>query len=590
MGRIIAAAFLLAWRLLATNAAAADPPGAPDDHFVCYKAKTTTGTAKFQPRTALLADAIEGLTFDVLRPMQICSPADHQGEGVVDAATHLESYKIRALSGSPKHVPQTNLKVVNQFGSIRVDTIRPDSLLVPTAQATTPPTTPPFASHGVDHYKCYKVKVTKGTARFPKGVQRTFADTLVPGAKLFDVKTPRRLCVPVSQDLQPVKSSSGHLLCYKAKPAKGEPKHLPIAGRLTANVFGAESIDTRKEDEICVPSIVNPICGDGVRNDASEECDGADDDACPGTCTPLCACPDPHPFVIDPTASQIVVRGALGLNTDTPITGLSGSFTVNTGGQSPSGVYEVSVPVASLPPVDVLGLATACVYLVEDPNQPGSGISGAGVLNCSGAAVAFPPSPSLNVHVDHCTSGTACDSFPVGNACSSPLGFGGKTHAGTGICVPEGPPDAACGAVDSLTGTSASLEGASDPHLGVCRSPLYGAFGTAPWTAGDAFVIVNVAVEVRSPGDTCAGGPTSAAVTVPLTTGTVRSTIMDAFPSTAPTGKVQALQMTGVPFNCSALLTSDDAGGAALVATFAVLDQSIFTLADLNVGLVLTAQ
>lgn len=586
----IVPAVLLAWGVFVGNAAAADPVGSPADPFLCYKAITPPGGTRFDEQTVLLSDGFESLGFEVQKPDQICSPADVGGEGVVDATTHLERYKIRAVTGSPKHVKQTGIRVLNQFGTIRVDTIKPDLLMVPAGASTvSSPPAPLFGAHGVDHYKCYKVKVTKGTAKFAKGVQRTVADSLV-AVKTFDVKTPKHLCTPVSEDLQPIKNPSGHLLCYIAKPAKGQPKHVPMNGLFTHDLFWASQLDTKTEKEICVPSIINPVCGDGVLNDGDEDCDGADDDACPGKCTSLCACPTAHPFVIDPAASQITVRGALGLNSTTPLTGLSGTFSFDTGGQSQPGVYEVSIPIAALPPLDVAGLATACVFLVEDPNRPGSGVSGSGILNCAGSTIPGQASPDLGVHIDHCTNGTACDSYPVGNGCVSPLGFGGKIHSLTGACVPEGPPDASCTATDEATGTSANLEGASDIHPGVCQSPLYGVIKTTPWSAGDAFVTVNVAVDVRGPGDLCAGPPTSAPILAPLTTGTVLSTIMDAFPSTAGTGKVQALQMDGTPFNCSALLDSNNADGAALVATFAALDQDIFGLADLNVGLVLTAQ
>ena len=46
---------------------------------------------------------------------------------------------------------------------------------------------------------------------------------------------------------------------------------------------------------IVTPNVqaVGPICGDGVVNQDSEVCDGADDAACPGECMEDCTCPDP---------------------------------------------------------------------------------------------------------------------------------------------------------------------------------------------------------------------------------------------------------------------------------------------------------
>ena len=47
-----------------------------------------------------------------------------------------------------------------------------------------------------------------------------------------------------------------------------------------------------------------PICGDNVVNQASEECDGTDDTACPGQCRADCTCPPP------PTCGDNVVNQA----------------------------------------------------------------------------------------------------------------------------------------------------------------------------------------------------------------------------------------------------------------------------------------
>jgi len=44
------------------------------------------------------------------------------------------------------------------------------------------------------------------------------------------------------------------------------------------------------EDCTCPPE---PICGDDVVNQPSEECDGTDDEKCPGECTKDCTCPEP---------------------------------------------------------------------------------------------------------------------------------------------------------------------------------------------------------------------------------------------------------------------------------------------------------
>jgi len=43
-------------------------------------------------------------------------------------------------------------------------------------------------------------------------------------------------------------------MCYQAKPASGQPKHIRVTGIHVNNQFGPEQLDTVKEEELCVPS------------------------------------------------------------------------------------------------------------------------------------------------------------------------------------------------------------------------------------------------------------------------------------------------------------------------------------------------
>jgi len=401
-------------------------------------------------------------------------------------------------------------------------------------------------------------------------------------------------------------------MCYQAKPAKDQPKHVGVVGIQAANVFGqTESRDTKKEAELCVASIINPICGDNAVNQASEVCDGTDDTACPGQCSSLCQCRVAFPFVLDSANSKIDLRGVNGtgggLDKSFTFSGLSGTVTINIDGQLTPGQYAVSVPVTTLPPLDINvppfgSFGTACVFLVEDPDLPGSGLSGVGVLNCFGTPVNTIPSPDFNAHTDHCTNGTACDSGMPPN-CAGDLGNGGKIHTGTGLCVPAAPTDSSCTKSDPLTATTAKLEStaAGDPHDGVCNSPLYGVFGTQTWNAGDAVLTLNAAIEIRGASDPCNGPPTGSVIRGPLTTGTVASTIMDAFPDVAPaSGKVQALVVSGTRFSCIDPLPAPPAApiagtsGVAFVTGATILDLPIPipapSVADINAALTLKAQ
>ena len=598
-----------------------DPPGAPDDHFLFYKAKVTS---TYTPVTASIVNAFDASsTYTLKKPTNLCTPASKNGGTVTDSNTHLMAYSLKLTSG-PGHVSckggnnsVCSIKVVDQFSTnpaLRVDTVKPDLLLVPSSKTLMPPPdpSPDPNSISVDHYVCYKVKVTKNTPKFfphkiKNGNPVSIADQFTT-AKNYDVTKPKHLCVPTNVNGGGIKRASGYLMCYAAKVSKTSTPSSPHSGVNVNNEVQQAGpntplvLNTVKETELCAPAVINTVCGDNLKNDPSEQCDGTDDAACPGHCTPLCACPVPHTFTVDSMNSYVQVRGALGLDSDFTLSGFTGSITINTGGQITPGVLELSVPVTSLPPVDVLGQATACVFLTEDPALPGSGIAGTGVLNCFGSGINSPAvSPDFTFYRDHCTNGTSCDSHPTMSNCTSGLdGAPGKLHHKTGetdICVADAPEDPGCTTTDTFSGSTASDEDPNSPHPGVCNSPIYGRFGTTPnWTAGDAFMSVYVTVEIRPAGDMCTGPPSGTPIKGPLTTGVATSTMMDAFPSLAPAaGKVQALAIKGTPFTCSGA-TLPSTSGAVLVTAAPVLDVSLGLpnpappVADLNTILVLKAQ
>src|SRR6185369_12587024 len=142
---------------------------------------------------------------------------------------HLVAYKIKTADGWPKHSPRT-LVMHNDLGDISLTTVKPEFLLVPSAEdPSSDPPPPAFNSHGVDHYKCYKAKVTKGTAGLPKGTTVAVAD-LFSTTRTLAVKKPKHVCTPVDREGDGIKNADGHLVCYQGKPAKGQPKHTPQAG------------------------------------------------------------------------------------------------------------------------------------------------------------------------------------------------------------------------------------------------------------------------------------------------------------------------------------------------------------------------
>jgi hypothetical protein len=231
------------------------------DHYVLYDAKEPKHTAKFEKRVVTLDDQFEFGMFNVDKLEELGNPAETTVDGdettsISNPDVHLVSYKIKKDRGEPKH-QKMRVRVTNQFGEITLDTKKPDRLLVPSAKSldgwVEARVDPP-----VDHFKCYKVKVTEGTPEFEELTvlvkDQFHTDPFPEETVLLEVKKPKRLCNPVNKNGEGILDEESHLLCYGVKRPKGEPKFERIDDIFVNNQFGPLQIDAKKEKELCVPS------------------------------------------------------------------------------------------------------------------------------------------------------------------------------------------------------------------------------------------------------------------------------------------------------------------------------------------------
>src|SRR5262249_44477846 len=139
----------------------------PNDPFLCYRAKVTENTPPFSSISGVhLRDGTTDIPFLVAKLLNLCTPADVDGDGILDPITHLSSFSLKADAGSKPPV-RTAVSVLNVLGQFSFDAKVPAFLLVPTAKnLTSPPPTPNPATSTVDHYECYKAKISKGTPKF----------------------------------------------------------------------------------------------------------------------------------------------------------------------------------------------------------------------------------------------------------------------------------------------------------------------------------------------------------------------------------------------------------------------------------------
>ena len=180
---------------------------------------------------------------------------DDDDSGAVAADAFALSYKLKRSSGQAKHQAIVGIQVDDQLGSISVDTIKEDRLFVPSGYALDAAATELPAGTS-DHFLCYKVKISKGTPKFPRGVQVTL-DVGSTSNRVFDVKKPTKLCFVADKNSEGVSNQNQNLMCYLVKKARGEEKYERVTNQIhTADQFGDLRFDTITERELCIPADV----------------------------------------------------------------------------------------------------------------------------------------------------------------------------------------------------------------------------------------------------------------------------------------------------------------------------------------------
>jgi hypothetical protein len=227
------------------TATGATPTPVPD-HFHCYgvRAPRLSGASG-----VTLIDRFGSTTVDVVEPRRVCNPANVDGAdpSALTHPGHLLGYRLRR-SGPLVALPRRQ-KIVNQFGTIMVDLVRPELLLVPSAKSLTGP--PPLLPPGtVDHFQCYRI--TRARTRV-NGIP--VDDQL--GSLHIDVKRPRRLCVPVdkSGETPGAAQHPGVLTCYDSRVANESQPFVGPSHLFVANKFGEAMLDRLRPSELCVPSV-----------------------------------------------------------------------------------------------------------------------------------------------------------------------------------------------------------------------------------------------------------------------------------------------------------------------------------------------
>ena len=110
---------------------------------------------------------------------------------------------------------------------------------------------PPLAPPTIDLFQCYKVKRSRGSAKFLKQTM-TIVDQFKTQAVLL--KKPYLLCAPANKNGEGIPDPAAYLMCYAAKALPPQIDATPF----TNSQFGTDSFGVFGAREFCVPSVVNP--------------------------------------------------------------------------------------------------------------------------------------------------------------------------------------------------------------------------------------------------------------------------------------------------------------------------------------------
>jgi glucose/arabinose dehydrogenase len=161
------------------------PTAAPTDidAYLCYKATLARGeTPLTKGTTVALSDAIVAgpQSFDVKKATTICNPASVDASSVIEPAAHQEGFQVKRPAGAAKFARDL-VTTSDRYASRNLFLSQESSLLVPSSAVLGSGGAPAYGLTTVDHYKCYKAGLAKGSPKFVAPAAPTVSDLFYPG-------------------------------------------------------------------------------------------------------------------------------------------------------------------------------------------------------------------------------------------------------------------------------------------------------------------------------------------------------------------------------------------------------------------------
>ena len=194
------------------------------DHYKCYVASgapVDVGVA--------LQDQFQGRTTLVVEPKLFCTPAEKNGEPMIDPVTHLTCYDTNPIGGGPGPIP-----ILNQFTAAPdiLDLLQADTLCVPSTKQLVPP---------LDHFTLYD-------ATGPDGPIVSIADQF--GTQVTDLGDTDHFLVPADKNGEGIGDPFSHLTCYRINDGEPGPPGVTVTNQFVVDA----PIDVGLPTELCVPT------------------------------------------------------------------------------------------------------------------------------------------------------------------------------------------------------------------------------------------------------------------------------------------------------------------------------------------------
>jgi hypothetical protein len=227
------------------------------DAFLCYDLAAAEKTSEPSPPAAQvqLLDRFGDRRYRLGQARALCNPAD-RGSGTHDAKTRLQRHPIAPTTGGPAGAVAKGVKVKTEIGSLRVDLMRSDALLLQAAVDVLGP--PPRLPAGrLDRFACHDVRPTKEPTRTRRGVRVKLQEHFAGAPKLFEVMDAERLCTAVAMNGAGLVDACAAFLCYGVEPARDEPAFAPLREIWVRDEFALRQVDALAPTEVCLPALVD---------------------------------------------------------------------------------------------------------------------------------------------------------------------------------------------------------------------------------------------------------------------------------------------------------------------------------------------